>query len=370
MGVGPDSCGKGKSVLLFRVRAEVEIRVIGNAFNFIKLMWKVVIYQSIVKKNLLLQHFCLHSFLSFYTVRWTLPIFSGTFGDILEGALSIYARKEPSLLRSFAFGGAACALDMIVWKHALDRIKVHSEARGTTASVVRAAQEIFLQGGMGAFYKGLRWNLALAFFKGSCGWMVNNIAHRFVSLFVKKPEEGFCAYSFSVGVVTGGMGAFMITPIERLKILEMTSTRPSLSIGQCFRRHGPSFFFVGLSSVALRQSVTWAGSLYFYRRYKALAKEYTSRQSLLFVHKVGISLLTGASVCFVDAPIDFYKTHKQMLSSLHKKSPAKNIKTLVSRYGVVGFYCNMRVKMVQSCFSYAVTLSVLDLTNTLPTSMS
>ncbi len=284
--------------------------------------------------------------------------------------MTVNTTREPSFFRSFLFGGMAHLLEVGSGGHILDRIKVHCEKQGTTASIMKNARDIFAQGGVKAFYKGLRWNLFLSAFKGSHGWVINNLSNRFVSLFIKESERKSLLYPASVSLVTAAIeGTFVITPVERMKTIEMTSEKSVLSTLTYFKKHGLPFFFVGLPSVVFRQSVTWTSYLCFYDRYKAMVENYKSFQCISLVDKIGVAALTGASVCLVNSPIDFYKTHKQMLDSLPEKNPLENIKHLISKYGVTAFYSNLKIKVLRSSFSCVVIISTLDYTNTLPMNM-
>ena len=279
--------------------------------------------------------------------------------------------REPSFTRSFLFGGTAHAFEVFLGGHVLDRIKVHSEAYGSTASITKNARQIIGRGGIWSLYKGFRWNVLLSFCKGSHGWVINNFSNRLIDSMIPNSKRDSLLFSLSVSITTAVIeGTLIITPLERMKIVEMTSERSKIvSAFHCFKNYGPQFFFVGLHSVVFRQSITWASYLCFYDKYKIALESYKSEKPITLINKIGVALLTGASVCLVNAPIDFYKTQKQMFYSLPKNTSLENIKYLLSQYGLRAFYSNLRVKMLRSSFSCVVVMSTLDYAHALPRSM-
>jgi hypothetical protein len=277
--------------------------------------------------------------------------------------------REPSFAHSSFFGGLAHGLEVLSGGHVLDRIKVHCETAGKTAGIMKSYQEIISKEGITSLYKGFKWNVLLSTFKGSSGWLINNFSNRTMSEIVPQSLKKSAIFPLSVGLMTAMIeGALIITPLERIKIIEMTTdSRSPLSLAKIFKKHGPAFFFVGLQTVIFRQSITWCSYLCFYDFYKRKIEKYSN--AIPSTHGVAIAALTGSSVCFVNSPLDFYKTQKQMLHALPNKNMFNNIKYLISKFGIQSFYSNLRIKILRSSFSCIFIVSFLDYMNALPLNM-
>ena len=283
---------------------------------------------------------------------------------------------EPSPLRAYVFGGAAHGAEVAIYGHVLDRIKVQCESQGRCQTIPHVFRQI-LQEGKSNLYKGFKWNLLISTVKGSHGWVLNNFANRLVTNFMPQiADEKSFKYPITVGIVTATMeGVFIITPLERMKTVEMTSNlfkqnKVLASTQQALKEKGAKFFFTGLSSVILRQIVTWTSYLCFYDLYKSKIEHAKNGGAITYRDKVFVAGLAGTSACLVTSPIDFYKTQKQMLDSLPtSNSTAKNVKYLISKYGLRSFFSGFSCKIVRSSLSSVVVFSILDYTNSLPKRM-
>jgi hypothetical protein len=266
--------------------------------------------------------------------------------------------------RSFFYGGIAHGLEVSTIGHVFDRIKVYSESRGKSVGLHKTFGKIITTGGYKCLYKGLRWNILLSVFRGSAGGALDNFSNRSVEHLIPYSEGKSLIYPVAVGLTTATVvGSLIISPLERLKTLEMTSNIGENGDRFQFMRKlkkEPRFFFVGLPSVLLWQSVTQVSYLYFYNMYRSRFEDYRASTNTLIsnVDKIGIAALTGGSVCVINSPIDFYKTHRQMSDSLPKGTTTiENIKYLITKFGVRSFYSNFSTKLLRSSMSCIIIIS-------------
>jgi hypothetical protein len=253
---------------------------------------------------------------------------------------------------------------------------VQNESQGKFQNISQALRQIF-QNGRASLYKGFKWNLFGSAVKGSHGWMINNFANRIVeNVMPQLPEDRSLTFPFAVGVITATIeGTLIITPLERMKTIEMTSNLLKhngviASIRQIHQEKGVKFFFTGLSSVVLRQITSWSSYLVFYDLYKSQIECLKKDETIAQTDKIFVAGLTGTSACFITAPVDFYKTQKQMVDSLPRDNTTlKNVLHLISKYGVKAFYSGFSSKAIRSSLSSIVIFSILDSTGSLPARM-
>lgn len=170
----------------------------------------------------------------------------------------------------------------------------------------------------------------------------------------------------STGLSLAVIDTFIVCPFERLKVCLQTR-KGDLSMKQFFvenRGHLTSSLFRGLSSLFIRQMMSWVSFLYFDHTFKHMAREYKGlREKDPLDNKTifGVSILVGLINVFVVMPFDMTKTlYQQHSERFSDKKLTQTIKHVYKTSGMRGFYSGWQPRLIQYMIHSIFSVAALE----------
>jgi hypothetical protein len=231
------------------------------------------------------------------------------------------------------------------------------------------AREIYAQYGVvRGFYAGFIPSAFRNMLKSLYRWpLMLFLPRAFETLYPKPWTDKFAFLSKgSTGVSLAAVDAFLVCPLERLKVVLQTK-QSDITIRQFMREHKADLsksMFAGLTPFFYRNLVSWTSFLYFDYLFKKMF-----RSKLNISNQVGldsfsllqISLLVGVANITSVMPLDILKTLKQQHSKEFAKATLLDMAKRVYREsGFKGFYYGWQPRMAQYLIQSVFTVPILD----------
>ena len=156
------------------------------------------------------------------------------------------------------------------------------------------------------------------------------------------------------GAIAGFAASFVVTPIERLKILSQTNNK-SLLLKDIFR---PSFLFRGLSSTFTREM---PGFAIYFSSYEGIKDILSSRKELSMVDHFVMGGISGFLAWFFIYPQDLVKT--QIQASVMSRGYISIIKDIYKNYGAKGFFRGFPLALLRAVPLHAGTFAMYEYLN-------
>ncbi len=263
--------------------------------------------------------------------------------------------------------GAARGITGLPLEHPFDCVKTNWQAAPHLPSASKVAQQIYADKGIRGFYAGALPNGTRMVIKQSYRFpmMVS-----FPEFYSTRLPEGVKknlphAEDALTGVTIASLESGVITPLERLKVMIMTSDKANRSVLKFFSENKSHVFqelFRGFKACFLRQVVTWSTFSVADAFFKKKARELTNKkekEALDFPSLMGVSLLVGAVNTAAVMPFDFVKTQLQKQNPL-QQGVTSTMRHFIKERGLSALYTGWRVKMVHYMLHSAYTVTLLD----------
>lgn len=155
------------------------------------------------------------------------------------------------------------------------------------------------------------------------------------------------------GAVAGFAASFVVTPIERLKILAQTQTGFS-----SIRNLKPSFLFQGLSSTFTREM---PGFAIYFSSYEMMKERVTVDRHPGMVDHFWMGGVSGFMSWFFIYPQDLVKTRIQ--ASTESLSPISIVRDILKQSGVRGFFRGFHLALLRAVPLHAGTFAMFEFLN-------
>lgn len=261
-------------------------------------------------------------------------------------------------MKGLVAGGAA-GIELFPVGHALDAIKTRQQTSACT--IFQASTSLYQKGGVREFYKGLRWNLALAPAKNACRWLLLDSLNKFYSgvlpksLFDKVPV----LQSLFVSATLAAGESIPICFLEKLKTWEMTNKGLSTPL-QMLKIEGLSKLMDGWNVVYFKQLISWTSYLVAYQQINKWAVRHNGEQSLSIGGEMLVGASAGAINVFVTSPLDTIKTQIQKADAVNSKSLVEVIRLHQRTYGFKGFFNGLPVRLVRNVWWAMIVLPIMN----------
>lgn len=247
-------------------------------------------------------------------------------------------------------------VELLLGGHVLNRIATAQEANPELGSFGKTVLFLKKKGGLGEFYKGLRWNLVQGCYKGATRWGLNNMLFHY--------WERMLPNSWIVPVAVALSSAFteatVLCAFESLKTKEMTGARVTLDTVRNHRlMHGwkPLFY---------RQALVGTNYLLVYDKARAVLLAWKENKPVNTLEKMGLSAFTGFTACLLNTPFDMWRAQRQKYDPFKEYRLIPAFKELISAYGVSGVYRSLPTRAARSAFYAIATFTIMDKFDALP----
>jgi hypothetical protein len=152
------------------------------------------------------------------------------------------------------------------------------------------------------------------------------------------------------GACSGFMASFIVTPVERFKILSQTNEKFKL------KDINPRFLYKGLSATFTREM---PGFAIYFSVYEGLKEHYSSKSKLNTLHYFAYGGISGGISWIFIYPQDLVKTQMQA----KKKTNISFVNTVSNIYkerGVKGFFRGFRFALLRAIPLHAGTFSMVE----------
>lgn len=261
--------------------------------------------------------------------------------------------------------GAGRGLIALPLEHPLDTIKTKSQATPEIKSSWEVASKIYQTAGIRGFYAGAvpngirlaikqmyRYPMMLAFPKV--------FKENFPTNFQKRHPD---AVPLSTALSIATFETYIICPLERCKVVLMTSDAKGHPLRDFFRSHQGhlrSALFRGITTVYVRQIVAWGSFLLADKRAKDWERKRTQTQQLSFQSLMLVSLIVGSVNTAANMPFDAAKTSLQKRDPFQDTNLLKTLKKIYEHHGIHGMYAGWKPRMIQYMLQSAFTVTILD----------
>lgn len=278
--------------------------------------------------------------------------------------MSTYIQERYGKYVEASLVGAGRGLIALPIEHPLDTVKTRCQAFPNMSAwkVTKTIQEV---DGIRGFYKGAvpngvrlavkqvyRYPMMLAF---------PNFFRETIPKDLQKNNPDMVPIFTALSIAS--FETFIVTPLERCKVVLMTSEVKRHALRDFFRLsqgHLRSELFRGVRAVYIRQIATWASFLVSDKRAKDWEKKRMQTDNLSFTSLMRVSLVVGIINTAANMPFDVIKT------SLQKKDPVldeglwKVLRKHYTTHGISGLYAGWKPRMIQYMIQSAFTVSLLD----------
>jgi len=250
-------------------------------------------------------------------------------------------------------------------EHILDSVKTQWQAYPDLKNEWQITKHIYKTRGLAGLYAGGLPNFIRGFVKNAYRFPAVIAFPQFYNWLL--PEK----YSQDKSVIRGLTGlsialseVFLLNPLERLKVVSMTSKFKNFSYTKFFKGLKTGVFrelLKGTFPYFVRQLVTWVGFLqadvFFKLRARKLLNlkenEQIPMKSLLWV-----SLCVGLTTSIIYMPFDMIKTYMQMNGQETRMIPI--IKNIYKQHGLPGFFTGWKIKTCQYTFIATCAVIILE----------
>lgn len=216
--------------------------------------------------------------------------------------------KFSPYLNDFIAGSVAgCAAT--VTGHPIDTVKVRLQSSLNYKSAFDCVRSILLNEGSQAFYRGLLVPLATSMVVSASAFAT----YGYVLNFIKRQEEPSCSEIFVSGLLSGIPTAFILSPVELIKVQLQGGPRNFKGPTDCIKyltRNGS--IFCGMSATMMRETPAY-GIYFLSYHYLTDILQKAVNMGAVTASFVG-GALAGALSWVVIYPLDVVKTNIQLLA--------------------------------------------------------
>lgn len=268
---------------------------------------------------------------------------------------------EEPLMSAIRVGAAGVARGVagLPLEHPWDVIKTRWQAKPQFTSSWAVAKDVMEQKGWRGFYSGILPNGFRMGFKQAYRWpMMIFLPGIYEGLF---PDDSY-KRKIATGLTIANLEVGIISPLERLKVWLMTSTRIEKRQIHLFATENKGSvtraFFKGSSATLLKQNVSWVSFLTADEFFKKQMQAWLNVQELSAIDGVIVGASVGIVNTAVTMPLDCVKTVLQQRAGGGRGvlSVAADIAT---QYGIRGFYAGWQPRIVQYVIQASLTSNML-----------
>lgn len=158
------------------------------------------------------------------------------------------------------------------------------------------------------------------------------------------------------GSIAGFAASFVVTPIERLKILAQTKTD---KIGKNkIGKMGLAYLYQGLSSTFTREM---PGFAIYFSVYESMKDNISTQRNLTMIDHFVMGGISGFLAWFFIYPQDIVKTRIQAATT--KKTPVEIIREIYKHNGVKGFFRGFHLALLRAVPLHAGTFAMFEYLN-------
>lgn len=288
------------------------------------------------------------------------------FSGFLFGFRSLGTKNEYSLEKYLeaSFLGAGRGLMGLPIEHPFDCIKTKLQANLSETSAIGVARNIYKNEGIRGYYSGALPNATRLTIKQFYRWpMMLAFPNFFDSVLPLESEHKPIAKKVMTGLSIASFETLIICPLERLKVLLMTSLKEEKSIRHFYEKNNgkiTSELYRGLNASYPRQVVSWVTFLASDSKFRSMAQNYKGSENLSFLDLLCVSSVVGVTNTLFTQPFDCAKTQLQKASPLEGLNLLNAFKSIYSKNGVSGLYAGWQVRMMQYIIQSGFTVTILD----------
>lgn len=202
--------------------------------------------------------------------------------------------------------GAARGVCVHTIIYPLEVIKTHQQCQlGHQAEMAyKIAHLLFKREGISVFYRGLSFQLLKTTMKQAWVWpIISKVPPQLKEYQIK--EQGQMAIT---GLLIATIDAFLTTPLEKVKILSITSSEKKASLKNMYKKG-----WGGLTTHWAKLSVLWPTFLVTQNALRKRSLEQSKKEKLNVRELTSIGIQVAIVVSLVSAPFDRANTLKQAL---------------------------------------------------------
>ena len=151
------------------------------------------------------------------------------------------------------------------------------------------------------------------------------------------------------GALSGFMASFVVTPVERLKILRQTNEKFK------FKELNPRFLYKGLSSTFTRET---PGFAIYFSVYEGLKDYFGQTTKLNSFHHFTFGGMSGSIAWLFIYPQDLVKTRVQ--ASREDIKPRDVVKRIYKNVGIKGFFRGFQLALLRAVPLHAGTFAMVE----------
>lgn len=261
--------------------------------------------------------------------------------------------------------GASRGIAGLIIEHPFDCVKTLRQAQIGQNSYSALIKQVYTQEGMRGFYAGISPNSCRVAIKQAYRWpMMLFFPWLYGTLL---PSNLIKAAPFAnkalTGVTIASLEAFIICPLERLKIWLMTAYKNQKRLRNFFIENKSKMLpelFRGIKASYTRQIITWVSFLVADEKCKDFARQFSGQQQLSFGLLLIVSIVVGLINTLLIMPFDCAKTRLQMYSYVKKNSVFNVMKEVWQQGGIRGLYAGWQSRMLQYTINSAFTVTVFE----------
>ena len=250
-------------------------------------------------------------------------------------------------------------------EHPFDSVKTQWQALPGKKNEFEIIKEIYRTKGLKGLYAGGMANILRGIIKNAYRFPALIAFPKIYSYLLPKKLSSDQAFMRGLtGLSIALSEVFLLNPLERLKVVSMTSSVSSFKYKRYLSEIKCNYskeLRRGCLPYFIRQAFTWVGFLeadvfFKLRTRKILGLKEADQIPLkpLFL----VSLCVGLTTSFIYMPLDMIKTHLQLHGS--KDSMIQALTKLVNQHGIKGLFTGWRVKTCQYMAISTVAVIVLE----------